>query len=412
MLPLVDPECGDMNKRILFFLIMCSGWLPEAVSQSEVSLETIIGRTIGQYPFSPANALRLSAYAELKGRYEQSPFSLTLPFGYLGSLRFYGKSCLLRTEDGRVFTLDPHRDNAAQAQYLDAAISGILERIMLLGDQDVDPAKRAFVDQHLARKHIEPFAKLYVRHLLLHYGRYDAYAGRLTLHTDWLPVAENSRSESDTVMFQKPADPLMIKLDGDILRGYYIRSGGTVYVENIDRKTAYASGEEYAYNVAAFKLFAQKMFSQTTQFITTTEKARLVSLIEEPASKLGATPSSAESVPAVVDLGTPRMESMGRTRGASRPSTSPAQSANVRDLASQRILPPGYRQQKANRSKPGPQLYGPGAWIQMMLTILRQKGFSISDPDILPYFIDQPYFTKIYERLTAEERAEVDAYLD
>lgn len=368
--------------------------------QAEVSLSTVIHETIGAYPFSSGNAFRLAAYAELKGQYEQYPFSLTLPFGALGSMRFYRQNCLLRTESGQVFTLDPKRDSPVQARYLDAAISHILEQIMLLGQEGVASEKRAFVDRHLARKNIEPFAKLYLRHVLLYYGRFDQRNGRITLHTDWLPVDTYAyRSPGDTVLVRRPTDPLMVNLDGDILRGYYLKSGGTVYVENVTEGEAYVSGEVYAYNVAAFKLFAQKIFAQTTHYITGREKARLVELVDIEWQ-------APDESPDIIDLGSPRQVDRGNSRGSA--SSLPAR-PNVQQLRPQAILPPGYRRTR-KKAWTGPRLYGENSWVYMMLTILRQKGLNIGDPDILPYFIQQPYFNAIYARLTDEERKAVDAY--
>lgn len=401
------PDRYHMYRTLSCFLIIITGFVGLLQAQTEQSLEEVIASTIPNYPFTASNAFRLSAYAELKGRYEQTPFSLTLPFGTLGSLTFYRKSCLLRTEAGRVYTLDPARDGVAQATYLNNALGDIMEHIMLLGDRGVDPAKRAFVDQHLARKHIEPFAKLYLRHVMLHYGRFDETNGRLTLHTDWLPEeAIVMRGESDGGTVKRPKDPLMVNLDADILRGYYLKSGGTVYVEDVDRVVAYASGEEYAYNVAAFKLFAQKIFSRTTQYITTQEKARLVALSDQENFPFE---SSITPAPSVVDLGKERAPTpaVGVSRGGS--SRPVSQRPNVRDLRPRAMLPPGYRPRK-RRIVTGPQLYGPETWITMMLTILRKNGVNIGDPEILPYFIDQPYFEAIYKRLTEEERQAVERF--
>ena len=46
----------------------------------------------------------------------------------------------------------------------------------------------------------------------------------------------------------------------------------------------------------------------------------------------------------------------------------------------------------------------------MMLTILRTHGINIGDVDIIKYFIDEPYFARLYDQLTKEEKEKVDFY--
>ena len=46
----------------------------------------------------------------------------------------------------------------------------------------------------------------------------------------------------------------------------------------------------------------------------------------------------------------------------------------------------------------------------MMLTIMRTHGVNIGDVDIIKYFIDEPYFPRLYEQLTKEEKEKVDYY--
>ena len=76
-------------------------------------------------------------------------------------------------------------------------------------------------------------------------------------------------------MVKRHVTPLKIKLNEEVIRGYYINSGGTVYIENVDRDVYFATGEQYDYNVSAFKLFVQKVFVQTIQYISQKETNRL-----------------------------------------------------------------------------------------------------------------------------------------
>ena len=176
------------------------------------------------------------------------------------------------------------------------------------------------------------------------------------------------------------------------MRGYYIRSGGTVYVEDVDRKVSYATGEEYDYNVSAFKLFVQKLFSQTTQYIVRVEQKRLdlrsekqpvIAEIIRPGNrqKLYAESESVKPTPA------PRTRSGydmdGRSKGFAR------------------------RTKKSNGVEP---LYHKYNWIPMMLGLLRSKGINVGDQDVVKYFVNQPYFNLIYDQMNARERAKADRY--
>ena len=58
-----------------------------------------------------------------------------------------------------------------------------------------------------------------------------------------------------------------------------------------------------------------------------------------------------------------------------------------------------------------PQLYQEYDWIPMMLGMLRAQRVNIGDPDIIQYFVDEPYFDRIYRLLTPKEKIKVDAYL-
>ncbi len=116
--------------------------------------------------------------------------------------------------------------------------------------------KLAFVDRYLAKKNIEPYDKIFLRHILLKYGRLDSKLERIEFRSEWL--SQQSRSFSGTGIRKSPY-PMWIKLDKTILRGCYLSSGGAVYVEDVDREVDYATGEEYNYNIAAFKSFLYRL---------------------------------------------------------------------------------------------------------------------------------------------------------
>lgn len=352
-------------------------------------LEYIINSLIVDYPFSFENIFRLAAYTELKGTYDSGTNGIVMDFGSLGRLTIYKNNCLLRTADNRVFHLDKYDNTSAQVAAMNERISELLDHIFLLGNHNADPMLIDFVDTYLARKNIEPFDKIYLRHILIQYGRFDRKEGRVEFHTDWLPDQTYAyRSEKDRKVVRKPINPMKIKLDKDILRGYFIWSGGTVYVEDVQRDIVYATGEQYNYNVAAFKLFLQEMFAQSTQYIVREEKKRINSRYPTMYASGKSANTSSSSNYAVA-------EPIPAAMSGAKPKPS--------------VRPPANTSSTSNPQTPQ-SLYNEFDWIPMMLGMLRAQDINIGEPDIIRYFIDEPYFPQLYEQLNKRERIKVDAF--
>ncbi|MEO0469211.1 MAG: hypothetical protein AAF206_06305 [Bacteroidota bacterium] len=373
-------------RNLLIALFFLSIYSPSPLKGQKLStpfqLEEIINQRILAFDFTDDNRFRVAAYAEMKGRYSEQFHSLSLHFGSLGSLTFYENNCLLRTDRG-VFHLDMKHRNKAQIQVFNQELDQTFNKIILLGTEGASPDMVSFVDETLARKNIEPFDKLFLRHILLKYGRYEPQYERVTFHTKWLPDTTYSyRGPKDTKTVVKPANPLMVKLDKNLVRGYYIQAGGTVYVEDVDRKIAYATGEEYKYNVAAFKLFIQKLFVQTTHYVVAREQERLASLREaNPVIDKVIEKGDHQQDYAYVAPPPSIRPSLGQTRGAAP------------------------RSQGVRKTKP---LYHQYQWIPMMLNLLRSRGIHVTDPDIIPYLLNHKEFERIYQQLTPSEKELVD----
>ncbi|MEM7655257.1 MAG: hypothetical protein AAF399_03945 [Bacteroidota bacterium] len=371
--------------------------------------EAMIHRYVHPYDLSPDNRFRLAAYLELKGQLGQNRNAITLEFGSLAKLSLYQRNCLLRTADNRVYHLDQRANSERSATIMNEVISAIFDRILLLANHEAEAELISFVDQALTRKNLEPFDKVYLRHILLKYGRYDRNRQEIFFHTDWLPEQQYTyRSPGDVSPVQRPSEPMQIKLTPEVLRGYYLRSGGTVYVENVNRQVEYATGEEYSYNVSAFKLFVQQLFTQTTHYVVREEKARIADLpyYQLPDFSQAAPPTQYVAVAAPSQPIAPQ----GRSRGAAPATTSfHGQRGDLRNLRAASSSPASQRRQKRLAAvKP---LYSEYDWIPVMLGHLRARGISIGDPDIIQYFTDQPYFPELYKRLTFEEKTAVDRFL-
>lgn len=373
-------------------------------------LEQLIEDYIGPYEFSAENKFRLAVYTELKGQYIDEYQSLMLEFGTLAKLTFYRNNCLLRTANNRVYHLDQRRVSERSLDIMDQALNEIFDQILLMGNHNADPTLVAFVDEALAKKNIEPFQKMYLRHVLIRYGYYDKKYDRVIFHSDWLPEQTYAyRGPKDISIVDRPVEPLKLKLDGGVIRGYYLNSGGTVYVEDVDRVVSYASGEETsdAYNVHAFKLFAMRLFTQTTQYIVGSEQTRLDRLDENmdmmirDAMATSANQPKSAPTPLLAQLDAPTYAANGNTRGlssdqASRPSPRLTDlGSNAPIAAFKRALP-----------------YSKYDWIPMMLAQLRARGINIGDRDVIQYFVDHPDFQRLYDMLTPNEREKVDRYED
>lgn len=353
---------------------------------SPFELETLINQRILTFPFSQDNLFRIAAYAEMKGEYSEKFQSLTMHFGGLGVLSVYPENCLLRSPKG-VFHLDKTRSTPAQIDMINQEMALLFDQIILLGNHDANPELVAFVDKYLARKNIEPFDKIFLRHILVKYGRFESNYKRVVFHSDWLPdSAYTYRAPGEKRVIKRPINPLMVKLDQGIVRGYYIRAGGTVFVEDVDREVAYATGEEYLHNVSAFKLFVQKLFVQTTHYIVKEEKERL-DFFERGKAK--------PTIREIIKKQEPQLAYSPTPTAVYLPNAN-------RDRVQKTVL--------VNLSKVEP-LYHEYNWIPMMLGILRNKRINIGDPDVIKYFVGKPYFDRIYDQLNKDEKKKVDAYL-
>lgn len=366
----------DSRKPIhllVFLLFSCLFSSPTYAQQED--METLLNRVIHTYPFSIDNQFKLAAYAEMKGRYTPSDDALAISFGNLGTMTFYANNCLLRTEDQRIYHLNQTETDPQLIGIINERLDRLFEKIILLSNYHASIDLIEFVDKGLARKNIEPFDKIYLRHILLKYGSYHPEEGYVEFHSDLLPDQRYTyRKPGDSSLVQRHVSPVKIRLDRNILRGYYIRAGGTVYLENVDREVAYATGEELDPNVTAFKVFAQKLFIQSVQYITRKESERIEKSHE--------------------------LEGIAASEEAFHHSTFfPPETASKRPVAQKVSL-------KSNAAiEP---LYHHFSWIPMMLGMLRTKGISVGNPEILVYFKDQPYFPDIYRQMTPKEQKQVD----
>jgi hypothetical protein len=343
--------------------------------------ERLINQYLQSYAFTPENAFRLATYLELKGHYHPAHKAMSVDFGGLGSLTFYQHNCLLRAGRHGVYTLDQRGARVAEIKAINEALAALFEQIFLMGSTGLDPKMVRFVERNLARKNLGAFDKILLRHLLVRFGRYDSLYQRIELRTEWLPDLEyDYRAPGDRAAYQKPKTPLYIKLDRHVLRGFYLRTHGTVYVEDVKRELLYATGEEQAPNVTAFKALAQQLFTQNTLYLVQAEQKRLATL--EIKSKLPLDFEAGElPILATDDSRLPQ----------------PAQHGP---------LPPGYRQRPQTSAEP--HRYHPYHWVPMMLGLLRNQDINVADPEVLPYFLDEPYFDFLYRLLTPEEKREVD----
>lgn len=330
--------------------------------------EELINHHIHAYGLSEDTEFKLAAYTELKGQYTSTHNQLHLDFGGLGSLTFYEQNCILKTS-GKIFHLNREGYDASQVDFMNKKINEMFELIPLLGNHGAEKNVVDFVDQNLAKKNIEPFDKLFIRHILIRHGKYDPAKGVIEFHTNDLPEYKVSKMGNGDVMIKRYKTPLKIRLDKHMLRGYYIRAGGTVYVEDVERSVSFATSEEYTHNVTAFKVFVQKLLIQSVQYISHAETARIS---KKP-----------------------------QTFEVSKPGMNTEQTAGGRFLIS--------RNTESGKPLPGADqingsLYSPDNWMVMMLGMLRSQKINIGDRQILPYFVNEPYFNNIYRLLNREEK--------
>ncbi len=336
-------------KLVLFIACNLIFVIPSVFASPPLqSLESFINEQVGAYPFSHDNRFKLSAYAELKGSFSAETEAFELDFAGLGSISFFENHCLLKTAGRQAFVLRRYDLNWVSAGVVNQALHEIFEQIALLGNHSAEQAHIVFVNKWLARKNIEPFDKIYTRHILLRYGRYNRERQCVEFHSEWLSD-KLSGLEGDTAasIVKKHFSRLHIKLDSLGLRGFYLDAGGEVYVNDVARDVNYATGEQYGQNVSAFKLFIQKLFVESVQYVAKWDgKNHRQKVVRQAADMAGVKP-----------------------------------------------------------------LYTHQSWIPMMLSLLRANRVNIGDADVICYFVDQPYYPSIYDQMTLQERAKADSYV-
>jgi hypothetical protein len=362
--------------RLAAAILLC---LPRPAQASELDspfpFEALINQYLGAYALSEDNLFRLAAYAELRGQYAQEQGSLTLPFGGLGRITFYDRNCLLRSGAYGVFHLDARRHSEEQARAMNRELDRLFEQVLLLSNRGADTVLIRLADRFLARKNLDAFDKLFLRHLLLRFGRLDPSGTRIELDTQWLPDQMYDHLDPGSKeLLRKPVEPMRIRLEEKFVRGYSIQTGGTVYIEDVRRDVRYASGEEVSPNVTAFKAFMQRLFSQTTQYLLTDDGPR------RPL---------------------PEREALLRPQESKAPPQAILMPLPPRSPAAAPVEMPAMPQHP----------YHPEAWAPMMLSMLRARGIRPSDRDILRYLAASPHFPLLYRFMTPAEQRETDRYL-
>ncbi|MDX1908477.1 MAG: hypothetical protein SF053_15680 [Bacteroidia bacterium] len=352
--------------RSALLLTLLFWWQP--AQTQELRLETRINALLRAYAFTPDNALKIAAYAELKGQWEAGTGHLYLKFGDLGQFTFFSRNLLLRLGHTQVFHLNKFEFDTPNADEVNRQLTSLFGRIMLMGNPGSTPEVMLHTDRWLARINLEPFDKLYLRHILVQYGRLDPMTQEIRFDTRWLPSSAGARHE----MPVRATSPMTLVLSEREIRGHSLESGGQVFVSAVSRPVVFASGETYSPNVTAFKVFSQRLFVQTIQHISASEAARL------------------EKLPA----GSPVIRHA--------PGQEQTASATARTAGPARI--------KAPVTSAAPQ-YSQYSWIPMMLNMLRSQRVNIGDPDMICYFVGQPYFPALYHQLNAAERTRADAYM-
>ncbi|MEM7657214.1 MAG: hypothetical protein AAF399_13855 [Bacteroidota bacterium] len=348
-----------MLLRVFLTFLLCCVFVFGQAQSNPNSLEYVINTFLQTFDLDQPNQFRLGAYMEMKGRTSPDGRGMIMDFESLGKLSLYPENALLKTRDHKVFHLNKSYNSPVQREAFNEALHGIFESITLMGNANSDPRMLNFIDSHLAKKNLEPFDKIYLRHLLLNFGRLNVEEEMVEFQTDW--VHDPSQVSTAIKDIQ-----LSIRLDRNVLRGYYLANGGTVYVENVDRNVLFATSEEYDYNVTAFKVFLQKLFVQSVQLVV---------------KKQSSIPQQGTLVAEAKTVGY---------------DISPSYTYEwTLDMESKAEVQP---------------LYHSFSWIPMMLGILRKEGVNIGDSDIIPYFINEPYFPRIYAQLLPGERKKVDRY--
>ncbi|MEO0898009.1 MAG: hypothetical protein AAFY71_16490 [Bacteroidota bacterium] len=348
----------------LFVLLLISVSLSvKANPPGQITLEKLINDRIYSYPLSSDNLLKLAAYFEMKGVYKASYDQMEMDFGSLGTISFFKDRLFLRTHKGQVFHLKPNYPDAELLGLVNDALRAMFESIPLMGNYNCHPAQIDFVDQHLADKNIEPFDKLYLRFILLKYGKYDAGKAKVEFRSAWLP---SSSSANNSSLVRKYTTPQIIYLYPKVIRGYYEKIGGTVFIQ-AEKKTpySYVIGQTSKPNVAAFKLFIQKLFVQSIKYIAQQETDRL-------------------------------QENVNISKNIESSKLTASMSSKLKPSA---------------KSKKWEGPYDRDSWMIMMLTILRKNNTNVGEPEIIKHFVKEPYFDRLRSYMTREEQQAVDQYL-
>ncbi|MCI4670996.1 MAG: hypothetical protein MRZ79_22860 [Bacteroidia bacterium] len=350
---------------ILLLISVAPSWAKNYTE--DLPLERLINDRIYAYPFSSDNLLRLAAYYEMKGIYNAEYDQMEFRFGGLGTVSIFKDRFFIRTRDQKVYHLKPDYPDPELLGLVNDALRDLFEQIPLMGNYGSHPSLIDFVDRNLAGKNLEPFDKVYLRYILLKFGRLDKNGSKVEFHTSWLPrIDHEAMNKSENLLIRKHKTPLVIYLYPAVIRGYYEKIGGTVFVEEKHKLIGkYAIGHTSQPNVASFKLFIQKLFVQSIRYIADDENDRL-----------------GEKVSLQNDITS---------------STLTASNSSVRPV----------KLVKVEWQHP----YHTDSWMIMMLTILRQNKTSIGDPEIIRYFVDEPYFERLYSYMTEKERSQVDRYL-
>ncbi len=360
-------------------LLLCLLQLAHAQAPVAQSLEDIINRYVLTYGLSQGNRFKLAAYTELKGRYDPAAKAIVLDFGALGYLTFYERNCLLRLPNNKIYSLDHYETGTPKVAEMDRQLDALFERIILLSDGNASEEHITFVDRHLAKKNLEPFDKLFIRHILVHFGQYNPLMQEVLFYSADLPTPPASDQGN---LIRQPSIPLKMRLDASTLRGWYLQTNATVFVNNAERQVRFATGEEYDPNVSAFKVFSQKLFVQAVQFLAQTESQRLA-----------------------------RLQENGQTMDRMVTIDSDIEAAHTFGRQEDRTLAQYERRWREERAQGIQPLYTQYNWIPMMLSMLRNEEVNIGDEDVICYFVDLAVFDRIYAQLVPSERTKVDGYL-
>lgn len=367
----------------LLLLFFCSvGIIFAQTPQPTASLESIINQYVLPYGISPSNRFKLAAYTELKGRFNHDAKAVVLDFGRLGYLSFYERSCLLRLPNNRIYSLKRYETGTDQVAEMDRQLDHLFERIIMLSDGNASKDHIAFVDKHLSKKNLEPFEKIFVRHILVHYGTFNPMLQEVVFESEVLPTRSHEKTRREGELVRQTSTPLRMRLDAATLRGWYLNSGGTVFIHEVDRNVRFATGEVYDHNVAAFKVFGQKLFVQSVQFIAQAEADRLT-----------------------------RLQAEGATMDRMVTIDSPIEDSHAFASNEERNLVRYEQRWRENHAMGVQPLYTQFSWIPMMLSMLRNERVNIGDADVICYFVHLEVFEKIYQQLLREEKLKVDFYL-